>query len=342
MKTIVPPAKRPGWIRGQRDLPEALEAGAAEVLRGLLHRRVDVGQRGHRVQVENRVEGQGLDHGDAPELVRREPVERPAPRTQVQVDDQSGEGAVLPEDLLDADGPHEGRQDHGHEDQRTEHALGGKDKAVGDEGQGQGDQERHDRSGHRQHERIPQSHHVGAVGEEGPEVGEGDMPVRVDKATLQDLEDRPEKEHREEHRGEPENNARSRLRHCGAVCPVRQKGRKAEIRRFLRALAPGVKRAAKSPVRRVGRGLEWNPRRLELSRRRPGSHAGHPAPLKAPVGKGRWGPSPPPERTSQQPRSQHWRQAGVSCRRSLYSPGLLREIVKRTNERPWPFRTGGR
>ena len=101
----------------------APQPGAAEILRGLLHRRIDVGERGDGVEVDDRVERKRLDDGDAPELVRREPVERPAVRPQAELDDEGVERAVLPEDLLDADGADERRQDHRDENERAEQPL---------------------------------------------------------------------------------------------------------------------------------------------------------------------------------------------------------------------------
>ena len=47
-----------GHDERQRDFAEAAQAGAAEVFRGLLHRRVDVGERGDDVEVDDRVEAE--------------------------------------------------------------------------------------------------------------------------------------------------------------------------------------------------------------------------------------------------------------------------------------------
>jgi hypothetical protein len=100
----------------QRDPAEAPQARAAEVLGRLLHGRVDVRQRGDGIKVDDRVERERLDHSDAPELVRREPVERPAAGPEAQVDQECVHGPVLAEDLLDAYCPDEGRKDHGDQD----------------------------------------------------------------------------------------------------------------------------------------------------------------------------------------------------------------------------------
>ena len=69
----------------QRDAPEAPQARAAEVGGGLLHGRIDVGQRRDGVQIDDRVEAECLDEHDAPELAGGKPVERPAGRPQAQV-----------------------------------------------------------------------------------------------------------------------------------------------------------------------------------------------------------------------------------------------------------------
>ncbi len=192
-----------GMDERERDLPEPAKARAAEVLGGLLHRGIDVRQRGDGVQVDVGVEREGFDDSDAPELVRRKPVIGPPMRPQPQVHDQRVERAVLPEDLLDADRAHERRKDHRDEDRGIKETLQGIEVPVGDEGQGHRDQEGERGPGARQEEGIAQGLQVDRVGEERAEEREREAPVRVHEAPLQDLEDRPEEEDSEERgRGE--------------------------------------------------------------------------------------------------------------------------------------------
>src|ERR1019366_7611169 len=105
------------------------EAGAAEILRGFLHCGVDVGERGEGVEVDDGIERKRLDDRDAPKLIRREPIDGRRGREQAGVVEEGVERAVLPEDLLDADGADERRQNHRDEDERTEEIFRGEKEA---------------------------------------------------------------------------------------------------------------------------------------------------------------------------------------------------------------------
>jgi hypothetical protein len=50
--------------------------GAAEVLRRLVHRRIDVRERGDGIEINDRIERKCLDDCDTPKLMGREPVDR--------------------------------------------------------------------------------------------------------------------------------------------------------------------------------------------------------------------------------------------------------------------------
>ena len=156
----------------QGDLEKPPEARAPEVFGGLLHRRVDVGQGSNRVEIDDGVEAEGVDQRDAEKLVRAEPVEGPPMRPQAEVDDQAVERTVLAEDLLDADGADERRQDHRHEDEGSEKALQRKKEAVRVEGEGQGDQQGERRGGQREQEGIAQAAQINRIGQQRGEVGE--------------------------------------------------------------------------------------------------------------------------------------------------------------------------
>ena len=93
------------------------------------HRGVGTRGAGHRprdVGVDARVllpQREGLDDGDAPELVRRKPVDRGTGSEQAELAEQGVEGAVLSEHLFNADGADEGRQDHRDEDEGAEETF---------------------------------------------------------------------------------------------------------------------------------------------------------------------------------------------------------------------------
>ena len=112
-----------GHNERQRDFPKTAEAGAAEILGGFLHRGVNVGEGGDGVEVNDGVEREGLDDGDAPELVCRKPVDRGTGSEQAELAEQGIEGAVLSEHLFNADGADEGRQDHRDEDEGAEETF---------------------------------------------------------------------------------------------------------------------------------------------------------------------------------------------------------------------------
>ena len=173
-----------GLDQRQGDPPEAAQAGATEIFGSLLHGRVDVGQCRDGVEVDDGVEAEGVDERDAEKLVRAEPVERPAMRPQPEVDEQGVERAILPEDLFDADGADEGRQDHRHEDERPEKALEWKQKPVRHKRQRQGDQQGEDRGRGGEPEGISQAAEVDRVGEQRAEVGEGQPAVGIDEPAL--------------------------------------------------------------------------------------------------------------------------------------------------------------
>ena len=176
--------KQAGLNERQRDLPNPAQTGAAEILRRLFHRRVYIGQSRNGVEIDNRVECQRLDQHNAPELIGGEPVERPTRRPQAQMDDEGVECAVLPKDLLDADGADEGRQDHRDEHERTEDGLARENESVADEREWQGDAECENRRGAGEEEGIPQPGQINRVGQQGADVGEGYLAVRIHETAL--------------------------------------------------------------------------------------------------------------------------------------------------------------
>src|SRR5438445_8564615 len=81
-------AEKPGFDQWQGDLKKTAEAGAAEILRGFLHRWIDVGECGDRVEVDDRIERKRFNQGNAPKLVGRKPVKGPAVWFEAEVDDE--------------------------------------------------------------------------------------------------------------------------------------------------------------------------------------------------------------------------------------------------------------
>jgi len=107
----------------QRDAAEGSPSTAAKVGGSFLHGRIDVGQRGGDVEVEDRIERQRLQHNHAEDARLAEPVHRAETEQRIQ-------RSIGSEDLQQADRADKGWKDHGHKDERAEQAAPRKPVAV--------------------------------------------------------------------------------------------------------------------------------------------------------------------------------------------------------------------
>src|SRR5690606_11900134 len=129
------------------------------------------------VEVDDRVERERADERDAPERRDAKPVEGPALGTQAEPDEEGVERAVLSEDLLDADGADEGREDHRHEHDRGERGFAGKLETVAEEGERQADGEGEDARREPEPEGVEQAGAVERIGEQRTEGAKGEVSV---------------------------------------------------------------------------------------------------------------------------------------------------------------------
>ena len=146
-----------------------------------------------------------------------EPVDGVAGAEQTAVLEQGVEGAVLAEDLAQADGADEGRQHQRHEDQSDEEGASGKTVTVGEVGQRQAESEGEDRGGGGEQERGQQAVSVDRVSHYRADERHGEVSVRIKKSALYDLHDRPEQEAPEESEGAEENEAGEPARHGRSI-----------------------------------------------------------------------------------------------------------------------------
>ena len=168
------------------DAAEDRPAPAAEVGGGLLHRGVDVGERGADVEEDDRVERERLDEDDADVARLAEPVDRPAAEDGV-------ERPVGPEHLGDADGAHEGREDERDENQRAEGLLPGELEAVREPGERNREAGGEERRAEGDAEAVEEALRVDRVAEDAEQVL--GREAAVDEApAADDLEERPEEE----------------------------------------------------------------------------------------------------------------------------------------------------
>ena len=199
----------------QRHTVETTKPGAAEVLRGFLHRGVHVGEGGGTIEIHDRINGERGDGGDTPKRRDGEPVKGPAFGADADVDQESIERAVLSKNLFNADGTHEWRQDHRDEHHRGERHLARELEAVGDKGERQADREGDAGDGAGQHERVEKAPSIQRIRQDGGEGAQGEVAVRINEAAFKNLPDGPKEKHREEKRGESEDRTGKVLRHRG-------------------------------------------------------------------------------------------------------------------------------
>ncbi len=194
--------KEAGHDERKGDATELAEAGAAEVFGSFLHGRVDVGQGGDEVEIEDGVKVQGIHHHDAEHAALAQPVDGMIGVEQMKGLEKGIERAFLAEDLFDPDGADERRQDHGNENERGEEALAGKEVAVGQEGerQGNGGGEQGAPDGHL--DRVPQTLEVNGIAEDLDDVVEGETAAGLTESAAEGFPNRKGEEEKEEECGE--------------------------------------------------------------------------------------------------------------------------------------------
>ncbi len=133
-----PPGEDARHDERQGDSAEFAKSGAAKVDGRFLHSGIDVGQGGDDVEIEDRVEMERVEDYDSPEPSLAQPVDGMVGIHQATRFKKGIEGSLLSEDLLDSDGSHKGRQDHGNEHEPVEEGFCGKQKTVTDPGQWDG------------------------------------------------------------------------------------------------------------------------------------------------------------------------------------------------------------
>ena len=168
----------------QRDLEEAPETGATKVLGGFLHRRINVGEGGGGVEIDDGVERKGVDEGDAKKRTHRKPVVGPAFGAEMQVNEQGVERTILSEDLLDPDRADKWRQDHRNKHDGAEQAFAGKMEAVAHEGQRQGDEKRCSCRRACEQEGVSNAAQIDRLYEQCLYIGDREMAVGVDEAAF--------------------------------------------------------------------------------------------------------------------------------------------------------------
>ena len=195
--------EHPGHRERQSDPEEALPRRAAEVFRGLLHRRIEVRQRGGDVHVEDRIEVQRVHHHDPGEAAVRQPVVGQRCVHQAAVDEQGVECAVHPEHLFHSDRADEGRQDHWREDENTEHRLPEKVVSMTDERQRKSDGQGRQGARDSQREGIPKSLAIDRIPENRDDEIQGEKVRAIRpcpfESLLHDHPRRVDEKHREQH-----------------------------------------------------------------------------------------------------------------------------------------------
>ena len=181
MKTIVPPAKSPGIMRGsvmRRNLRKPVHPrfSAASSIAGSRF-----AERGDNVKVENWVEMQGVHHDDSPKATLAEPVDGILGVHEAHRLQQGIERAFLAEYLFNADGTDKRRQDHRYEDDPRENALPGKDVAIAEKGEGKGKKYRQNRARDGKQEGVNQAFKVDGISKNLYDVGRSQCPIGCEK-----------------------------------------------------------------------------------------------------------------------------------------------------------------
>ena len=227
---MVPPANTPGAMSGNVILKNLRPAGGAEVFGGFLHGGVDVGEGGGDIQVQDRVEVQGVERDDAPEAVLPEPVDGPVRREEMEVVQEGVDAALLAEDFFDADGPDERRQDHRREQQRGERLFSRELVVVAQPGERHRQGERRERAGDGEEEGVTQPLDVHRVAENLGDISKCEI-VPDEERHAQGLHDGINEEHGEERGGQRVDEGGKGAGHGGGIITERGSRRQAASRR---------------------------------------------------------------------------------------------------------------
>ena len=195
------------------DAAEFAESGATKILGRLLHRRIHICEGGEDIEIEDRVEVQGIENNDAPYPPLAQPVDRMGRVEQADVLQKGIQRALLAQDLFDANRSNERRHDHWHKHQRAEEGFSGKKETVTHPSE-RNRNERGEQCAPDTHlERVPESLDIERIPENLGDVVDRKLSIRSDKSPIERLTDRPEKEQREENGCDEEDESGELLTH---------------------------------------------------------------------------------------------------------------------------------
>ena len=199
-----PAGEEPWHDQRKRNPSEFSKTGASEVFRGLLHGGIEVREGGDDVEVENWVEMEGIHHDHAPKTALTQPVDRMVGAHQPGCLQQGVKRAFLPEDLFDADGADEWRQNHWHEDETGKKALAWEEEPVAEKGERKSEENRENSACDGEKEGVDQALEVDWVSEDLHDEGYGKGSFPCEERAAQCLADGPREEEKEEQAGQGE------------------------------------------------------------------------------------------------------------------------------------------
>ena len=159
------PGQNARFQQRQGDPRQPLPFRGSQIRRRFIHRRIDIPQRRHQIQIQNRVQVQCHDDAYRPEPAV--PAQKIDPRSPQRGHDRV-DHSVMPQNLLEPQRSHERRQDHRQHHHQTAQALPRKFIAVIQQRQRQGDHKDQQRGHHRDPERIPQPQQIDFVFQDFP------------------------------------------------------------------------------------------------------------------------------------------------------------------------------
>ena len=116
----------------------------------------------------------------------------------------------MPEDLFDADGADERRQNHWDEDETGKKTLAREEEPVAEKGEGKSEENREDGACDGEKEGVDQTLKVDRVSEDLHDEGYGEGSFPCEERAAQCLADGPRKEEKEEQAGQGEDEDRER------------------------------------------------------------------------------------------------------------------------------------
>ena len=158
-----PSGENPRFQKRNRNPAQPVPASGAQSLRRLVHRRVNISERRHQIQVKDRIQMQGLNETDRPETAV--PAEKVDP-LQPEIHKNRIDYAIVSENLHEPERTDERRQDHRKHHCKIADALPRKVQLVINQGKRQRDQKHKKGRYDCQQKRIQQSFHVKGIAED--------------------------------------------------------------------------------------------------------------------------------------------------------------------------------